>query len=128
MADAFEQVLRLVAEGRLSAEQAGPILDALALDEDLATHDDLEPDARPAEGAPSGDRPPATAIRIEITERGRKVVNLRIPASLGRFALDRVPGISGTDADIVRRALADGRSGTLLDIDEDGSGVRIALE
>jgi hypothetical protein len=30
--------------------------------------------------------------------------------------------------DLVRRAVADGRSGTLLDIDDEGDGVRIALE
>jgi hypothetical protein len=126
MADTLEHVLRLVAEGRLTAAQAAPILDALA-----ATDTD-EPSDVPG-GGPVGsgettERQTATAIRIEITEDGRKVVNLRIPVSLGRLALDRIPGLSGSHAELVRRALADGRSGTLLQIDEDDGGVRIALE
>lgn len=128
MSDALEQVLRLVAAGRLTAAQAAPILDALAEDDDGLSS---RPEAVRADVADDPAGPPrrsATSIRIEITESGRKVVNLRVPVSLGRMALDRIPGLSGTNADMVRQALADGRSGTLLDIDDDGSGVRIALD
>ena len=134
MADALEQVLRLVADGQLTAAQAAPILDALGSADAAeataaeATAAEATEAARDTERAASGERGNATAIRIEITEGGRKVVNLRIPVSLGRMALDRVPGISGANADLVRRALAEGRSGTLLHIDEEGGGVRIALE
>ena len=131
MSDALAQVLRLVADGRLTAAQAAPILDALS----AADLDGPADDERPAERAaadetdrPAGGRATATAIRIEITEHGRRVVNLRVPVSLGRMALDRIPGLSGANVDLVRRALSDGRSGTLLHIDEDGGGVRIALE
>jgi hypothetical protein len=128
MSDALEQVLRLVAEGRLTADQAAPILDALAEADDDATSGP-DPDRSEAADDPTGPpRRSATSIRIEISEGGRKVVNLRVPVSLGRMAMDRIPGLSGTNADMVRQALAEGRSGTLLDIDDDGSGVRIALE
>jgi hypothetical protein len=130
MADAFEEVLRLVAEGRLTAAEAAPILDALGNDDqDGSTSDEraAEADHGPAGG--TGERRTPTAIRIEVTEAGRRVVNLRVPVSLGRMALDRIPGLSGANVvDLVRRAVADGRSGTLLDIDDEGDGVRIALE
>jgi hypothetical protein len=131
MADALEQVLRLVAEGRLTAEQAAPILDALGTagfdepDEPEPREEPSGSDPRSAAGAP---RETATAIRIEIHEGGRRVLNLRVPVSLGRMAFDRIPGLAASSADLVRRALADGRSGTLLDIDDEGDGVRIALE
>jgi len=131
MVDALEQVLQLVADGRLTAAQAAPILDALgAADLDGADGDDRSGSAGDAEPTAerAGERGTASSIRIEITEGGRKILNLRVPVSLGRMALDRVPGLSGANADLVRRALADGRSGTLLHIDEDGDGVRIALE
>jgi hypothetical protein len=129
MTDALAQVLRLVADGRLTAEQAAPILDALSAagldgpaDEERSVAGEvIEPEA-------SAERGTATAIRIEITEHGRRVVNLRVPVSLGRMALDRIPGLSGANVDLVRRALSDGRSGTLLHIDEEDGGVRIALE
>jgi hypothetical protein len=126
MSDALEQVLRLVADGRLSAAQAAPLLDA------LGSVDDGGPaprtDRETADMAESrGPRRP-TAIRIEITQGGRRVVNLRVPVALGRMALERIPGLAGTDADVVRRAIADGRSGTLIEIDDEGDGVRIGLE
>ena len=127
MADALEQVLELVAEGRLTAAQAAPILDALnAVDEatGAAPGDDSGVDDRPA----GTERGTPTAIRIEVVEGGRRIVNLRIPVSLGRIALDRIPGLSGTHVDLVREALAEGRSGTLLNVDDEDGGVRIALE
>lgn len=131
MADALAQVLRLVADGRLTAAQAAPILDALSAADLAGPADDEQPeeaggpDASPLAG---GERGTATSIRIEITEGGRRVVNLRVPVSLGRMALDRIPGLSGANVDLVRQALSDGRSGTLLHIDDEGDGVRIALE
>jgi hypothetical protein len=130
MPDALEQVLRLVAEGKLTAAQAAPILDALS-DAESATDRarDAISEARAATGSPAGGVPgTATALRIEVTDNGRKVVNLRIPVGLGRFALDRVPGLSGDDADLIRRALAEGVVGQLLQIDDGEDGVRIALE
>jgi len=131
MPDALEQVLRLVADGRLTAAQAAPILDALgAADADRPASGTSNEDAAESAGrtGAAGERGTATSIRIEVTEGGRRIVNLRIPVSLGRMALDRVPGLSGANADLVRQALADGRFGTLLHIDEEGDGVRIALE
>jgi hypothetical protein len=129
MSDPLEQVLRLVAEGRLTAAEAAPILDALGAS---GTLDDEAPAADSNAGGDPNAAPSnaggATAIRVEITEGGRKVVNLRIPVSLGRMALDRVPGLSGDNANLIRQALAAGRSGPVLVIDEEGHGVRIVLE
>jgi hypothetical protein len=130
MPDTLERVLELVADGHISAAQAAPILDALAA-ADLAGDDvsDRAAESEAAAGpARAGGRERASSIRIEVTEGGRKILNLRVPAALGRMALDRIPGLSGTNADLVREALADGRSGTLLHIDDDGDGVRIVLE
>ena len=128
MPDPLEQVLRLVSDGRLTAAEAAPILDALAAAN--AMTDDPAPG--PADPAEPGDRVQGRApssIRIEVKENGRQVVNLRIPVSLGRFAVDRIPGLSESAADLVRSALAAGRHGNLLVVDEeDGDGVRIALE
>jgi hypothetical protein len=134
MPDPLEQVLRLVADGRLTAAEAAPILDALAAT-NAPTDDPVPGPADPTEpGVPgeSGHRAQGRApssIRIEVKENGRQVVNLRIPVSLGRFAVDRIPGLSESAADLVRSALAAGRHGNLLVVDEeDGDGVRIALE
>ena len=130
MTDPLEQVLRLVSEGRLSAAQAAPILDALNAAEDAQRMAGAAADAATGASADAaaaeGKR--ATSIRIEVTDGGRQTVNLRVPVTLGRLALDRIPGLSGSNVDLIRQALAEGRSGTLLVVDDDGDGVRISLE
>jgi len=132
MPDAMEHVLRLVAEGKLTAEQAAPILDALAeADAAQAKAEAAVGAARTASSAPGATGPGPgrpTALRVEVIEDGHKVVNLRIPISLGRFALDRVPGLSSENADLIRRAVSEGLVGQLLSIDDGPDGVRIALE
>lgn len=120
--DAFERVLRLVSEGRLTADEAGPILDSL----DAARGGSPRP--APGTTPPGGDDQPARALRVEITERGRAVVNLRIPISLGRAAINRVPGISEMTSERIREAIAAGIRGPILDVDDDGDGVRISIE
>ena len=72
---------------------------------------------------------PGRAIRLEVTEKGRKVVNLRIPLSLGRAALDRVPGLSEATTDRIREAIEAGITGPIVHVDEgSGDGVRIVIE
>jgi hypothetical protein len=123
--DALESILRLVAEGRLSAEEAGPILDALeARTSSSATHD-----ADAATDADARQRGPGRAIRLEVTENGRKVVNLRVPLALGRAALNRVPGLSEATTDRIREAIEAGITGPIVHVDEgSGDGVRIVIE
>jgi hypothetical protein len=130
MSDTLEQVLRLVAEGKLTAAEAAPILDALSDAEfhvERARATASEARSTDASAGSTIPRPP-TALRIEVTDNGRKVVNLRIPISLSRYALDRVPGLSEDNADLIRSALNQGVIGQVLQIDDGEDGVRIALE
>jgi hypothetical protein len=154
-ADPLDQVLRLVADGKLTAEEAAPILAALdegAAAEGAATSaqataaairdrahelaDEMaEPSARPevrtdAErvAGEAGPRRPATSLRIEVHDAGRNVVNLRLPLAVGRFALDRVPGLSSDQVTRIREAMNSGFRGPVLVVDDDGDGVRISLE
>jgi hypothetical protein len=120
--DPLERVLRLVAEGRLTAEEAEPILDAL----ETGRYRPSPPEPPEIPARPTG--APRYA-RIEVTEGGRRAVDLRIPLSLGRRALSRIPGLTGHDAAELDEAVSRGHAGPLLDItDDDGDGVRIALE
>jgi hypothetical protein len=127
--DALERVLRLVAEGRLTADEAGPILDALedrggsgpGAAASQAGSQDETPDA-------STNRDPARTLRVEVTDGGRAVVNLRIPLSLGRAALSQVPGISDATSDRIREAIKAGIKGPIVDVDDGDDGVRISLE
>lgn len=123
----LDRVLQMVAEGKLSAEDAAPILDAL----DATTSSDMRGASATGQGQePDGTgRRTARTARIEVFEGGKRRVNLRVPLSLGRFALARVPGLSTERLDEVEEAVANGQLGPILDIeDEDGDGVRIVLE
>jgi hypothetical protein len=121
-AAALDHVLRLVAEGRLSADEAGPILDALDGSSTRA------PDAPDDATGGRDDDGPARALRVEVTEAGRTVINLRIPLSLGRAAITRVPGISEATSDRIREAIEAGIRGPIVEVDDGGDGVRISIE
>jgi len=135
MSDPLERVLRLVAEGRLTAEEAAPILDALSARESSGgSSGNRAADQQPSDGGDiaatsltSGGSP--RFARIQVMEGGRRVVDLRVPTSLGRFALGRVPGLSGEQISELQQAISSGITGPLLNVeDEDGDGVRIVLE
>ena len=107
VSDPLEDVLRLVAAGRLTAAEAEPIL--AALEENDRRND------RPAPG------PGPTA--------GRGTVNLRLPASLGEFGLRGLPGLDRPSLDRIRAAMTAGARGPVFEaVNEDGDGVRIVLE
>ncbi|MBX3031294.1 MAG: hypothetical protein KF809_14195 [Chloroflexi bacterium] len=124
MAD-LDDLLRRVASGELSPEDAEPL---------VAATQDAPPEPGPAATTPD-DTPsvsrvgaPGRAVRVQVTEGGRSVVNLRIPMSwTGLSSL--VPGLSGAHMERVTEALRNGERGRILDIqDDDGDGVIISTE
>jgi hypothetical protein len=132
MSDELATILRLVAEGTLTPEEAGPIIDALrvgatgrAASAPVGVPTPPAPPAPPAPAAGSN----ARHIRIRVNERGRQVVNLRIPIGLADAAVRMVPGISPNHGEQIRAAIGTGEIGPIVDIeDEDGSGVLISME
>ena len=149
-ADPLDEVLRLVSEGRLTAEEAAPIL--AALDDHSGFVSGGAPEGPPPASAGPGSEPPGgfgpnpppsfapgdasraergggpSILRIEVTDAGRQVVNLRLPIAVGKFALDRIPGLPAEQVSRVREALRSGYRGSVLEVDDDGDGVRIVLE
>jgi hypothetical protein len=68
-------------------------------------------------------------VRIEVSDGGRKVINLRVPLALGRSAINGVPGLSEATSERIKEAIQAGIKGPILDVDdEDGSGVRVVIE
>ena len=146
MPDELETILRLVAEGKLSTEQAEPIIEALTRATDVAdrTRRHAGRAQRHADRfAGRIDRAFAHAegridqalgrqgmhLRIRVTERGRQVVNLNIPIGLVEKALHFVPGLGGDQRERVRDAVRAGAIGPIIDVeDEDGGGVLITVE
>jgi hypothetical protein len=127
MTDPLARVLELVSSGRLTADEAAPILEALEANGAISDAGSASAEAGDAAGATEPGR--ARYARVEVRERGRRVVDLRVPISLGRFALSRVPGLSREQITEVEEAVVSGARGPIFDVeDADGDGVRIVLE
>lgn len=134
MADELATILRLVSEGTLTPEEAAPIIEALTRAPGGGTTAGSQPSGRPEPGPGT----PSTAartddgrrqVRIRVIERGRQVVNLRIPLAFADVALRMVPGISDEQGDQIREAIAAHMTGPIVDVeDEDGDGVLISVE
>jgi hypothetical protein len=124
MTDALETVLQMVADGRLTADEAAPLIAAL---QDRGSGTTRSASATADEQAERGQ---ARQVRVEVKERGRTVVNVRVPVALGQAAIGYVPGISAGDAERIREALALGLTGQILEVieDEGDNSVRIILE
>ena len=60
--------------------------------------------------------------------QGLTRLSQRTPWQDGRFALDRVPGLSGEQVDRVREAMNTGFRGPVLVVDDGDNDVRIVLE
>lgn len=117
-----DKILRLVAEGVLTAEEADEIL-AGAQRTEQKSERETEPQQ---ERAPESG---ARQLRIEVSEGGRRVVNLRVPLNIASLANAFVPGLSEEHGERIRAAIAGGVRGPILDIgDESGDRVLIISE
>ena len=120
MDDERLQILRMLEQGTISAEDAARLLDAL--DEPPATPD------KPAEGK---------KLRIRVTDREthKKKVNLSIPLGLAKIAAKFVPpkakkklADEGVDVDTVVAQLLTENIGKVVDIEADNELVEISIE
>ncbi len=139
MPEALEEVLRLVADGRLSAAEAAPIVEALTAARSAAGGP--RPGAPAETGGPGpaggGAAAPGTArqgsgtgrrLRIAVHDSGRRVIEVVVPGALASLA-GSIPGIPAEYLARVRSALADGLRGPIVDVrDASGDGVTITVE
>ncbi|MBI2324323.1 MAG: hypothetical protein HYU87_05125 [Chloroflexi bacterium] len=126
------QVLELLAQGKIDAEQAYRLLRALG---------DIR-DAPPAPPPPPADRghdlPPATrgrVLRIRVSEHGKQKVNVAIPLAIARIGKMKL-GASGLvrghlqkfglDLDELLREVES--AGRIVDINDDEDRVEIFVE
>lgn len=130
MPDPLDDVLRLVAEGRLSPDEAAPIIDALAAARGAADRARTAGEAARAGRDPRPTAPPGPPrrLRVQVRDGGRTVVDLQLPGVLAELA-GAVPGIPAAYADRVREAIRTGLRGPIVDVtDDDGSGVTISID
>jgi hypothetical protein len=128
MGDELATILRLVSDGRLTAEEAAPIIEALTRQ---------APPRNPGPWSPPGPMTPpgpgkerGRRIRIQITEHGRRVIDVRVPLAFAAMAARMVPGIPDSYAAMIRQAVETDTVGPIVDLaeDEDGDAVLITIE
>ncbi len=138
MNDEQERILRMVAEGTISPEEAADLLDAL---ESAATADQSERAPR-MPNAPGVHEHPHHGLRrrprtlvIHIREGGESKVNVRIPLSLTRVAGKFIPRqaqgyLNKFDINLQEflEEVRDADSGTLLEVKDGENKVLIAVE
>lgn len=126
MRDELATILRLVAEGKLSADEAAPIIEALSLH---ARPGQPEHDAAHTAHAGAHAEGERRRVRIQVNERGRRVVDLRVPLAFAAAAARMVPGIPDSYATLIQQAVESPTAGVIVDTeDESGDGVVISLE
>jgi hypothetical protein len=131
MSDELNTVLRLVAEGKLSPDEAAPIIEALNASRE-ARSAAARASATAADAVDSGRAAAGTRgrrVRIQVSERGRRVVDVRVPLAFAAMAARMVPGIPDSYSALIEQAVDSETTGTIVDAeDENGDGVLISME
>ena len=138
MSGELEALLKLVSEGKLTAEEAAPIVAALERRTGSgdgapgARRGDSSGDARSRDDAkrpgPAQDLLAGRRLRIFVAENGRQVINLQIPLAAAGFAIDQVPGLSPDHRSRIVEAIQTGMTGPILEVSDHGDEVRIVIE
>ena len=118
------QILKMIEEGKISAEEGAKLLAALA----AGSKTDISR-REPAGGS-------AKQFRVRVTDlaSGRNKVNINIPMSLVNVGLKMgarfAPDIEGINFDEIVAAIKSGSQGKIVDVvdDEDGERVEIYVE
>ena len=141
MSGELETLLKMVADGRISAEEAAPLVAALQDAGRYRAGDRAggngagtgEPIAR--EGGRAGQSAQSAQeamtgrrVRVFVAEDGRPIVNLQIPLAAAGFAIDQVPGLSTDHRSRIVEAIQSGMTGPILEVRDHGNEVRIVIE
>ena len=123
-----EKILKMVEQGALTADEADQILATLSSDRPHSADTSTGAGANRASTNDNGPDNPHH-LRVEITEGGRRVVNLRVPLNMASLAAGFVPGLPDDTAERVRSAIRAGERGPIVDITtDDGDRVLIVNE
>jgi len=119
-------ILRLLAEGHLSVEEADRLLAALEASAGSDGRRREGPGAAPEQ--PTSKPAHARALRVRVREGGRQVVNLNVPVSLAASAAAHVPGLSSEHVGRILAAIEAGSPTTIVDVEDEDTSVLVSLE
>jgi hypothetical protein len=123
------KVLKMVQDGKITAEMAAELLKAL----DSSTRK-AEVEDRSTMGISGKGGGRYFRVRVTDTDTGRARVNIRLPIGMInagiRMGMRFSPEIEGLDAARMAEAIASGETGKIMDVydDEDGEHVEVFIE
>jgi len=116
------QILNMVAEGKISAEEGAKLLSA------------LEPDRKTkmAPGAPDSPTAPRWfRVRVTDLETGRNKVNVNLPMGLvdvgTRMGARFAPELEGVDFGDIIEAIKSGAQGKIIEVEDTEGGERVEI-
>ncbi len=125
------QILKMVQEGKISAEDAAQLLEAL---EDGDKTQVGRNETTPTDPQVLGRPPRWLRVRVTDSDTGRSRVNVRLPISMVKIGLKMgtrfSPEIEGLDTNELVRLIEAGEIGQIVDVqdDKDGEHVEVFLE
>ena len=123
------KVLKMVQEGKITADVASELLKALDSPGRKPEAQDRSSIGFPGKGGGRFFR-----VRVTDTDTGRTRVNIRLPVGMVtagmRMGMRFSPEVEGLDASRMAEALASGETGQIMDVydDEDGEHVEVFIE
>ena len=123
------KVLKMVQEGKITAEMGAELLKALD-----TTSKKTDADERNSVGFPGKSSGRFFRVRVTDTDTGRARVNIRLPIGMVnaglRMGMRFSPEVDGLDATSMAEALAFGETGKIIDVydEEDGEHVEVFIE
>ena len=125
LSDERQQVLRMIAEGKITAEEGVQLIDALSGSNENWLNDRSEP------GEPFDQE---AQVQITVTQADGQGAKVILPLLLARVALPlfdlpqaALLGELGVDMNRVREALRTGEPGDVLDYEDEDSGHRVHI-
>ena len=123
------KVLKMVQEGKITAEMAAELLRSLDASSKRASEEEMNRNTFDTKGGAKFFR-----VRVTDTDSGRTRVNVRLPLGMVnagiRMGMRFSPEVEGIDTERLAEAISSGETGQIMDIydDEDGEHVEVYIE
>ena len=117
------QILKMLEEGKITAEEAAKLLSALEIG--------AEKEEEPPRPGPEGRKPRWLRIRVTDGATGKQKVNVNLPMGMANAAMKMkakfAPEIKGLGADELFEAIKSGAHGKIIDVQDDENGERVEI-
>jgi len=114
------RILRMLEQGKITADDAANLLDAA-----------------PCDGAAEGGRAGGKKIRVRVTDprTGKQTANLTVPASLAKFAMQFIPAKTkqeladrGINIEHILSQVMTDNTGKIVDVESEEANVQVFIE